>query len=56
MIDIVRTLVVDDTAAAGVEYGLLVALIAAVIVGAVSTLGVQIQLAFTNLSAALGAP
>jgi pilus assembly protein Flp/PilA len=36
-----------------VEYGLLVALIAAVIVGIVGTLGGQIQQAFTNVSTAL---
>ena len=56
MIDVVKSFARDETAAAGVEYGLLVALIAAVIVGTVSTLGTQIQLAFSNVSAALVAP
>jgi pilus assembly protein Flp/PilA len=42
-----------DKGATAVEYGLLVALIAAVIVGIVGTLGGQIQQAFTNVSTAL---
>jgi pilus assembly protein Flp/PilA len=42
-----------DTGATAVEYGLLVALIAAVIVGIVTTLGTQIQTAFTTVSNAL---
>jgi pilus assembly protein Flp/PilA len=42
-----------DKGATAVEYGLLVALIAAVIVGVVATLGGQISQAFTNISTAL---
>jgi pilus assembly protein Flp/PilA len=38
-----------DKGATAVEYGLLVALIAAVIVGVVGTIGGQIQNAFNNL-------
>ena len=40
----------SEKGATAVEYGLLVALIAAVIVGIVVTLGGQIQTAFTTVS------
>ena len=40
----------DDRGATAVEYGLLVALIAAVIVGIVATLGTQISTAFATMS------
>jgi len=43
----------DEEGATAVEYGMIVALIAAVIVGIVSTLGTQIKAAFTTVSAAL---
>jgi pilus assembly protein Flp/PilA len=43
----------DESGAAGVEYGLLVALIAAVIVLTVKTLGTQVNNAFTTVSNAL---
>lgn len=43
----------DETGAAGVEYGLLVALIAAVIVGTVAALGTKINTAFTTVSNAV---
>lgn len=43
----------DDRGATGVEYGLLVALIAAVIVGVVATLGTQISTAFQTVVNAL---
>jgi len=39
---------VEDRGASAVEYGLLVAAIAAVIVGAVFTLGGSVKNAFTN--------
>ncbi len=45
----------DESGASAVEYGLLVALIAAVIVTIVGTLGGQIQTAFQTVSTALGA-
>ncbi|MEV8147761.1 Flp family type IVb pilin [Arthrobacter sp. NPDC080073] len=40
----------SEKGATAVEYGLLVALIAAVIVGIVATLGGQINTAFTTIS------
>ena len=43
----------EEKGAAAVEYGLLVALIAAVIVAVVATLGTQVKAAFTTVSAAL---
>lgn len=39
-----------ERGATAVEYGLLVALIAAVIVGVVATLGLQVNAAFTTVS------
>ena len=45
----------EDRGATAVEYGLMVALIAAVIVGVVATLGGQINAAFTAVSTAIGA-
>ena len=43
----------DERGATAVEYGMIVALIAAVIVGVVTTLGTQIQGAFNTVSGAL---
>jgi pilus assembly protein Flp/PilA len=44
----------DERGATAVEYGMIVALIAAVIVGAVTLLGTQINDAFTTITDALG--
>jgi pilus assembly protein Flp/PilA len=43
----------DEEGATAVEYGLLVALIAAVIVAIVATLGTQIRTAFETVSGAI---
>jgi len=43
----------DDRGATAVEYGMIVALIAAIIVGTVATLGGQIETAFTKITTAL---
>ena len=57
MIEILRALWVksqtEEEGATAVEYGLMVALIAAVIVGIVGTLGGQVNAAFTTVSGAL---
>lgn len=45
----------DERGATAVEYGMIVALIAAVVVTIVSTLGNQIKAAFTAISNALPA-
>ncbi len=42
-----------EEGATAVEYGLIVALIAAVIVGVVTTLGTQVNTAFTTVSNAM---
>lgn len=47
-------IVKQDRGATAVEYGLIVALIAAVIVGTVLTLGTQIQTAFQAVVTSLG--
>ncbi|MGA9753979.1 MAG: Flp family type IVb pilin [Desulfobaccales bacterium] len=44
----------DESGATAVEYGLMVALIAAVIVTIVTTLGQQVTTAFTTVSGAFG--
>jgi pilus assembly protein Flp/PilA len=44
----------DETGASAVEYGLLVALIAAVIIGAVTILGQNISSMFTSVSSGIG--
>ncbi len=46
----------DERGATAVEYGLLVALIAAVIVGLVAALGTEIRTAFQDVITALGGP
>ncbi len=43
----------DEEGATAVEYGIMVALIAAVIVTIVGTLGTQVKTAFTTVSGAL---
>jgi pilus assembly protein Flp/PilA len=45
-----------DRGATAVEYGLMVALIAAVIVAAVLTLGVNLDTIFQNTSTCVGTP
>ena len=55
MTNLIKTFLNDENGAAGVEYGLLVALIAAVIVGTVQTLGTQVKAGFTTISSALPA-
>jgi len=53
MSDAIKKFVSDDEGATAVEYGLLVALIAAVIVGTVVILGGQVNDAFVTVSDAL---
>lgn len=43
----------DDSGATMVEYGIMVALIAAVCIGVVTTLGTKVQGAFTTINTAL---
>ena len=44
----------DESGASAVEYGLLVALIAVVIIGAVTTLGSNISSKFTSAATSIG--
>jgi pilus assembly protein Flp/PilA len=44
----------DESGATAIEYGLLAALIAVVIIGAVRALGVQLDAIFDAVTAALG--
>jgi pilus assembly protein Flp/PilA len=44
----------EEEGATAIEYGLLASLIAVVILGAVRTIGVNMNTAFTTVSAALG--
>lgn len=46
----IRNLLKDESGASAVEYGLLVALIAVVIIGAVTTLGTTIRGMFQNVN------
>ena len=55
MTNLIKTFIADENGAAGVEYGLLVALIAAVIVVTVKTLGTQVKASTATISAALPA-
>ncbi len=53
-LQILRGDLMDDEGATAVEYGLLVALIAAVIIATVAILGGQIQQAFQTIVTGLG--
>jgi pilus assembly protein Flp/PilA len=49
MKQLIQKFIQDENGASAVEYGLLVALIAAVIIGAVTTLGTKIQSKFEEV-------
>ncbi|WP_243310512.1 Flp family type IVb pilin [Fundidesulfovibrio agrisoli] len=53
MLELLKRFVKEEDGASAVEYGLLVALIAAVIVTVVKTLGTQINTAFETVSGKL---
>ncbi|HET6149885.1 MAG TPA: Flp family type IVb pilin [Polyangia bacterium] len=50
MLTQIKNLIKDEDGATAVEYGLIVAAIAAVIAGIVVTVGGKVQTAFTNVS------
>jgi pilus assembly protein Flp/PilA len=50
----VKNFLREEEGASAVEYGLLVALIAAVIIGAVTTLGGNLSTLFTNVAGSIG--
>jgi len=51
----IKTFINDEEGATALEYGLLAALIAAVIMGAVQTLGGVISTTFNNIAASMSA-
>jgi pilus assembly protein Flp/PilA len=53
IINIAKQFVRDENGATAVEYGLMAALIAGVIVGIVTTLGGTLNTVFTNLNTAI---
>jgi pilus assembly protein Flp/PilA len=55
MRNILMQFVKDEGGATAVEYGLLVALIAGVIIAAVTTLGKDLNTTFTNVATAVSA-
>lgn len=44
----------DDSGATAIEYGLIAALIAVVIIGALTTLGTTLSSKFSNIASAVG--
>ena len=56
MIDLFTRLVRDEDGATMVEYGIMVALIAAVSIGIIAGLGTQVSTAFTNVNSSMAAP
>ncbi|WP_428561676.1 MAG: Flp family type IVb pilin [Solidesulfovibrio sp. DCME] len=54
MLRTITNFVRDEEGATAVEYGLMAALIAAVIIGAVTTLGSNLSTLFTNLAGQIG--
>jgi pilus assembly protein Flp/PilA len=54
MLRAITKFVRDEEGATAVEYGLLAALIAAVIIGAVTALGTTIRDTFTNIAGRIG--
>ena len=55
VISAVRTFIADEDGVTALEYGMIAALIAAVIVGTVKVLGSKVDKAFSDVSAALPA-
>jgi pilus assembly protein Flp/PilA len=53
MLNLISSFARDDSGAAAVEYGLLVALIAAVIVVTVATLGTKVEAGFQSICTSL---
>jgi pilus assembly protein Flp/PilA len=56
MFSVIRNLWQDESGATAVEYGLMVALIAAVIIGAVALLGTNVRDTFNGVAARVQPP
>lgn len=54
MLSRIRTFLRDEKGATAIEYGLIAALVAVVIIGAVTTMGSSISTTFTSIATALG--
>ncbi len=54
MLKLVNHFITDDSGATAIEYGLIAALIAVVIIGAVTAVGSALDTTFTSVSSALG--
>jgi len=52
MIDLVKRYIRDETGATAIEYGLIVALIAVVIITAMTTIGTNLKTDFNKISTA----
>jgi pilus assembly protein Flp/PilA len=53
MRNLARRIVADESGATAIEYGLIVALIAVVIIGAVTTLGTNLNTTFSTAGSAI---
>ena len=53
MIKAFRNFITDDSGATAIEYGLIAALIAVVIIGAVTAVGTNLSTTFTNISTSI---
>ena len=53
MLNMIKRLVADESGATAIEYGLIVALIAVVIIGAVTTLGTNLNTTFSTAGSAI---
>jgi len=53
MFNALKALLIDDAGATMVEYGVMVALIAAVCIAVVGTIGTKVNAAFTSVNAQL---
>ena len=56
MVNTLRRLILDEEGATMVEYGIMVALIAAVSIGIIAGLGSQVKTAFTNVNSSMAKP
>ena len=52
---VTKAFIRDEDGATAIEYGLIAALIAVVIIGALSTIGTNLNTAFTTIGTSLGA-
>jgi pilus assembly protein Flp/PilA len=53
MSTLIKTFLVDESGATAIEYGLIAALIAVVIIGAVQVVGTNLSTTFTTISSSI---